>query len=879
MSRTGIELWISNKRADLSDASFILMTWTQEDLGNPSVVKNSFSKQITLPGTPANNDIFGGIFRNDRVTQYAQAEQTGRFFDPTRKTDFRIYNALGEVVESGYLRLNTVTRKGDHVVEYKVTLYGGLGSFLYGLSYDDAGEKRTLAGLNFIGSNDSDGEFDFTLNATSVRAAWTRIAEAADALSTMWDYINFAPCYNGLPGGTFDANKGVLDVVEAGLSDGAGTVDGQAIVALTKEYTEWDTRDLRSYLQRPVVRLRALIEAIADPDNNGGWTVNLDPDFFDSDNPYWNKTWMTLPVINTDNLVESESGSGDLDFVEITEDGPQEAYVEDSEPERDYALTVALYPQISMPDVAAGTKYMHCESGGYVWMTVMEYTLQAFDENDSFIDSKKVRLCSRQFPDGADYPPIDFIGTFTKGAATIASWNGPAVSMTLNAMGAYRVVLSVSLGKYKFDPNQPSITGDLFSDPLDTGSAFSVGTVYLTGTGSYLWSDIAGGRSGRPCTKAAILSGGGTPADYLLAFCKMFGMVLVADSVAKTVDIMPRAVFYSGGSTVDLDGFVDTDSVTKEPFAFSARWYVWDAGYDSGEWAKTYKEKYGKSFGQMRVDTGYSFDANTTQVMGGSALKGAVMALENSKYNCLLGENGHELPSVLLDRGAKYTRRKSETENEDVDIEAPGAYPNLTWLNSAYPTYDMFPKAQLHDAEQKAFGGEGVLLFFTGMADVSGCGYVVTDDTPYMISQNGGTPCWLLDWGNRVPAARISYLPAFSRYLETDVQHQGFIFAKSLDYGTPTEVPIPDASFVYGGSVYDGWWRAYIADRYDDDSAVLRCKVNLRALRVGAGLLRNFYRFDGAVWALNKINNHSITTDDLTECEFVKVQDTDNYTE
>ena len=163
-------------------------------------------------------------------------------------------------------------------------------------------------------------------------------------------------------------------------------------------------------------------------------------------------------------------------------------------------------------------------------------------------------------------------------------------------------------------------------------------------------------------------------------------------------------------------------------------------------------------------------------------------------------------------------------------------------------------------------------------AQAGGNNMAYTDDTAFMIAANGGTPCWLLDWATRDSSALQQLLPMFSRYEEVAEQHQGYIYERSLDYGTPSEVPIPDATFQNGGTVYDGWWKKYIADRYDDDSAVIRCKVDLHGFRVNAKLLRGFYWFDGAVWALNKIINHSVTTDDLTECEFVKVQDATNYT-
>ena len=64
----------------------------------------------------------------------------------------------------------------------------------------------------------------------------------------------------------------------------------------------------------------------------------------------------------------------------------------------------------------------------------------------------------------------------------------------------------------------------------------------------------------------------------------------------------------------------------------------------------------------------------------------------------------------------------------------------------------------------------------------------------------------------------------------------------------------------------------------DDDSAVVTAWVDLRGMRVDETLLRQFYAFDGALWALNRIIDHSLTTFGPTKCEFVKVQAITNYT-
>lgn len=881
--RRKIELWVGNLRADLADDSFILMNYTVEDLTSPAIVKNSFSKQITLPGTTANNRIFGEIFRNDRQTQYHATNETGINFDPTRKTTWRIYNERSEVLDSGYLRLNGVTRKRNTVVEYKVTLYGGLGSFLYGLAYNESGEKRTLADLDFLGTANPATELNFTLNAAAVNAAWQRIAAATGNPSQLWDIINFAPCYNGKPSGTFDANKGLLDVVACGIAhDATGTVGGIALVELAKEYTEWQTKDLRSYLQRPVVRLRSIIEAICASRNNGGWSVDLDQEFFDAENPYWQKTWMTLPIIDTENIISDAGGSGTLTWSQVGGDASVvEATIPNAASDKFYTIDVRIRPAVQLAASQSGTLNLHCEDSGTNYMSYVQYLVNAYNASNTLVASTAVRVSSRQpAAEAGDVPQMDAVSTFTA-SGNAGSWNGSQLAATVSGRGISRIRVTATTVALKWgttSANEPDGNA-MWTNNQSYASLVSASKYYGDyGGGSYTYSDIDGGRSGKTVTKAILLSGGGTPADYLLAMCKTFGLMIVADGATKTVSIEKRSTFYQN-TVVDITDRIDMDDgFDKEPFAFDAKWYVWAAKYESGEWAKSYAEKYGRTFGQQRVDTGYSFDANTNSVMDSVIFHGAVMALENAKYYCSIAEGGHLIPAVLLDRGAKYNITASATSTEEVDINLPSESAAITWMNAANPSYDLFPKPQFHDKDDAAFDERDTLLFFDGMT-ASGSPYTLTDDTQAMLTLNGGTPCWLLQWTDVDGACAAPALPKFSRYLDYTEQHQGYVYERSLDFGTPAEVPIPGITFRDGATIWPAYFERYIADRYDDDSSVVRCKVNLAGMQVGPDLFRQFYWFDGAVWALNRIINHSMTTWDLTECEFVKVQDIDNYTE
>ena len=130
-----ISLYIAGKKVDLDEQSFILYNYASRDLSNPTIVKNSFSKQITLQGTPVNNEIFGNFFRSDRLTKIDK-KFTGVNFNPLQKMPFAIYDEKSNLIESGYVKLNSVTREKNRIF-YAITLYGELGLFLYNLSYGE----------------------------------------------------------------------------------------------------------------------------------------------------------------------------------------------------------------------------------------------------------------------------------------------------------------------------------------------------------------------------------------------------------------------------------------------------------------------------------------------------------------------------------------------------------------------------------------------------------------------------------------------------------------------------------------------------------------------------------------------------------------------
>lgn len=698
--KRNVQLYIAGRPVDLGDDSWILYNWTREDLSNPTAVVNSSSHQVQLPGTCRNNSLFGAVFRLDRRTLFG-IRYDGPDFDPTRKTPFALYADDGTVLEAGYCRLDAVdTHSRRHA--YTVTLYGGLGSFFYTLASNEDGTPRTLADLTYKDADGADvAAFTIFPGPDTVQDAWRVLGGGEAELKPWWNVLNFAPCYNGLPD-DFDASHALMDSeawenMPAGMDE-----DGErgyeytykaglncALVSFTNPHTEWELADLRWYLQRPVISVKAFIAACCDSRNNGGYTVTLDPSFFRADNPAYADAWWTMSMIATADRTTDEG--------------------------------------------------------------------------------------------------------------------------LVNVLKASK-----------------------------------------------------------------------TPMQYLVDYCKAFGLMFLWDNGTRSVRIVTRATFYGENpAPIDLSTRIDrSQQMTQDPVLADKRWYQMGDG-GSGEFVEQYRSDYGKGYGTQRIDTGYQFDAGTTVLTEGSAFKDAAEVSESDLmfsaaervYNGRVWQRFFQLP-----RWEKVTFELWNDAGESKSFDMACDLDTTYYDNPDHPLADWLPKVQLHGAENKSQDGADVLLYFSGVVDTpvysSGSwnvrkSYFLTADTPAMTDLAGG-PCWDL---TRTGIQLVS-LPSFRR-----VVLAGNYIAESFEWGAPEVRPVPDISYPSGGvsTIFARWWKAYLADRYAADTRVLTCRVDLRGLPVGQALLRRFYWLDGALWTMNAIRNHSLTSYDLTEIELVKVQDRNAY--
>lgn len=932
MRRT-IRLYIGDVEADLSTDSLVQMNYKADDLSNPAVVKNSYSQQVTLPSTRNNDAIFGMMFRADRRTTSGNGG-TGTDFSPLVRTPFSIYNEAGELLESGYMKLDTVTDKNG-TVSYGITLYGGLGSFFYTLSYDDEGNELTLADLPLL-SDDPEDKIEFTINKETVAEAWA-VLRAGTA--GPWQVVNFAPAYNGLPEGDFSADVGVGNPAKVGgvvsYPEGGNVyrpINNNALYDLGEEFTEWQTKDLRSYLQRPVFSVKGMIAAIGRYAASKGFTLNLDSTFFNSANEAYEKAWVTLPLLTTYER-NGEDGKITLSGNAFTDDvnvgrygipviGKLSPYP--TTPDARVTVTCTIHPAIAMTTATLKQNKFWINRGLPAYVTGVEGTaifvqLLLYDTYARVTSGSPLQVFMTQSMTGtftaqdlADmsgvpyekrfgvapdihYEELPYYGKANFGLTEMYWWRMVS-GVSLEAIGtrvsravvnAYAVVLNKIMAegftvypRYEFQAYALSLDGSVvLRQNINAWGAFVTDAVAT-------YDGTSGYRSDSKITQSIMLSDTMTPAEFLLSYSKTFGLSYTYDKGSKTVSLLTRNSLYTD-DVVDIEDRIDrSKDIKTTPLVSESKWLSFASGEAEGDFVEFYRKKYGREYGDQKVNTGYDFNADTNDVLESVEFTGGAEVLEKSIYynNITSGPNGPSglngrtrICSTFLNGAASYKLYLNGLDKDDsVDLEGitPDATATITPFNVPLPAYDIIPKLQCHTDDGSATDGKGILLFLRGsIADDEAAAtayarFIISDDSSEMENLNGG-PCWELSNG-----IAASNMPIFGRHWLN-----GNEIVQTMDFGIPAEIDIPNLSVNSEASIYTRYWQKYIEDMYNVDTRICSAYVDFRGIQVGEELLRKFFFFDGAIWRMNGISNYSLTTVGTTQCEFVKVMDRTAYTE
>lgn len=917
---SAIELYIGTGLVEFSTDPQILYNYTQNEVNNPTVVKNSFSKTIVIEGTPSNNKLLGQYWNLERIEG---AGGTGTVFNSSKKVEFNLF-VNSQLYESGYVKLDSV-KKNKGKIEYSITLYGGLGEFFYNLNTNDEnGEKLKLSDLDF------GTDLDFTINMATVKDAWDNI----DNTSSKWNIINFMPAYNGLPD-DFDADKCLINIKDTELPKSSYR-DGKyytpkrnfVLAELTQDMTDNEMRDYRSYLMRPAIKMNKIIQACCDPINNGGYEVVLDNEFFNNNNTYWADTWLTLPMISQLDLDNSQQELPTASLTGDTTTGENYGaecwqtfnlsmgeFAEETE-------SVTLEGNIAVNGIYSYSSYMmfcgknsdrswdswdcfgslFCQLVAYNGDTVVGAS-QTYNLTTPIRHNGNLYYGSNSRYDGEGvYHPVayntniyDRVGIFKYGGFTDENGNKMTFRFTIDKLASKPTTLKM---RYFWGSNKQKRkkwgSNWFIDEPYDNSAVLPIFTDGVAAE-SIPPSDIkftitkqdikavmgdSLGRTGTEIRKEHLLNTENSPCEYLLSYCKQFGLYFRKDLEERKIYIETRNKFYHRDKVYDLSKVIDRGKeITIKPLTFDTKWLQFNSQNEETQFDTAYRLSYGVDYGSKLVNTGYDFASEKNDILKDICIKGGIEGHEKSKFYVAY-EKDNTLRNWMV--GMTYSLYNG-TDTEEVTPQFTVGRTYGLNEGEGMKYYDFLPKLQFHDKDYNGTDGNNVLVFFSGFKSVNtgrniNINYILSDDTPSMVDLNEGTPCWLFSPTEFVNDERVCYkldrLPVFERYRTINGSNS---IISSLDYGAPRQLFVQKYEYDIARTIYDTYWKNYIEDLYSVNTKILTCYV-LMDDKPNPEWLQRFYWFDNSIWRLNKITDWNVAGTTPTKMEFIKVQDIASYT-
>ena len=908
-------LYIKGQECDLNDTFAVQLSYTAEDTESPSAVITEYSKTVTLPRTGKNDLIFNFIGDLDRV----QDNET-YYFNPLERIPM-LLTYKGSTVLEGYAKLENISNDS-----YSVTLYSGVADFFYSFSTDTDGDTFTIDRLRF------ETDLDFDITKETVNTAWQRLKNPNKTGTNKWDTINFAPMYNGLPE-DIDAGKALINISGSSVFTASTmTSDGNtyetyqdnmlALSSFSDEHTEWEIGDLRSYCQRPVLNVKKFFEAVQTTAYEKGFILNLDEGFFNNLNPYYSKTWLTMPML-TQLETDGQTWTGRC----------SSTYTEDVKPKTEASANVIFTGQlngteVSLPDVngksnlnikfslSADVNYsgsklytgflMHNYNSNQTGNTsndsynqnnnsgiVIQFIVKDVDKDAIIAASPTYTLSSLIDGQLKKYPSYVGYGSNQEGIAGIFKNNSGRWDFTgiggntefdavvedvprVNNMSVSMVVYSYATKLYR--------DNEYWLDTLRKGEEIKTLRGHVN-DGDLIFTSFGKTGSNAHITERMMFSNMGSVADYMIGFSKMFGLKWLQEG--KTINLMTRNRYYT--KTInDYSDDSDRSNIKTEPLTHNKRYYDLKNDADETYFTEKYKRDWGAEYGRQRVDTGYKFDSDVEEFFKDLAYKGGVYGkMKSNYYRHIKGKNWDGttnrewIPSPILDK-ITYSLVKNGNDPDDTkDIEV--GMDVIKYINySPTARYDCNDRMCFADSSDGAVDGDSVLLFYNGykeQKDANGfpIDYMLTDDLEAMFALNGDNATWLITstefdtTGKRI-AYKYDALPDFGRYY-TDGTNS---IVLSLDMGEPKELYCDLASNP-NTTIYSRFWKRYLTDQMNVDARKINIPLLYRA-GMDAQTLRDFIKIDNQVYMLNSAD-YNVGTTGLTDSELIKINDVYNYTQ
>ena len=565
----------------------------------------------------------------------------------------------------------------------------------------------------------------------------------------------------------FDAKHAVINysgITSMGLprtlTDNGKTykdINGYGGLEFSRSMDEAEVHDMRSYLQRPALSVEALFKACANPANNGGYTVNLDPAFFSEDNPLYYDAYITLPKlgVETESTESSFELSGSDGYIGgtsnnfVREIGAGVRTIANVANNANIKVTVPLSMAIDSTASELFTdvdlyKYEERNEGGmvstyhvydktYYSAIVAQVIVTDRESGNVLAVSNEVAFSNKGAfkRDWGVYSKFDNVdrgvenikGNFKQKdglcqfvseqtntfpiSVSFIKGNVEGIVVTLRVQRAYKsnytdISTNASLlwkkSSFYEEKMLENYTIDLIKTVNNVIGCYREGSTVEVST-----ANLPSISSGSKVTKDILLGSTESPADYLLSYIKLFNLRFIKDVGTKSVTITPN---YFNGNIIDIEERIDRgQEVNITPNVFSKKFMRFGLTQPETYFAKKYKAMNKLDYGQKRVDTGFAFNNDTEEIYKDNLYTSAVPCLATSKFfNTFRNASGVEVfapiagnPKLILAEGNASTGYNTLTK----DIVSPQYIDaKMSVPFSAYKGYDLMPRMCYFDEKE-----------------------------------------------------------------------------------------------------------------------------------------------------------------------------------
>lgn len=896
-----IELFIGDRKIDLTNDVNISFTYSSIDLDNPTADKNSFSKTVELKGTKNNNEIFGDAFELSR--NIVEGGSIGAYFNPKKRVDFTLYNN-GDIIESGYIKLDEVNIDNDEIT-YSVTLYGGLGDFFYNLIYNSDGDERSLADLHFGFSDVDDEDASLCLwDKDYIKASWEEL-ESEDT-NSIYDFLTAAPTYSGfyddfdnekmlikyedLPPTSQEENaRGILENGVSGIS--GKTHNGWLLLEGQREMDEWEVQDLRSIYQRPCVKMSKVLDAISNPINNGGYEVVWDKDILDS--TYYKDSWMVLNRIDFENDEASNSitklelvdnlWQGQSIDIDVNEMGA-ETDTFDTSNWINPMINVSIIDMISLGNGVKRSKLYSENNNVYFYKLIglWHYRVDIYVDgvyhscsSDYFASTSKYTYKYKGYQyhfslgnNGYTHQKVNIIPTSTE-ATNLHQFEKPIVIETTLPRAenvSFKVFKEYKVINVHTNEDWQNVIFDKSNGGNQLGftcnsSLYDNDENELTVNGLYDGTVNPNVQKTR-LTKKALFGSDNTPFDYLVGFTKMLGAKYMLELGEKKVSIKLRRNYFKD-EIEHIDDDIDWgENIKLLPTSCEYKWYKYGLETPQTYASMIYNKKEKEDYGSVTIDSGYYFNNDKNELFEDICYTSAIPYKHSSIYFNEVGQ----IPPIFLTPYLEltyYAKNGTEFTEETKTIQGYSKYRKLQRIQDTTPKLCCFDKdnGNVDDITN-------CLVFLDGFDDRT----IQLSDNNADLMEINENPCHVYCKSDITIATDVMRYPIFSKYITDD----DGMYSDSLDFGKPSRTFIGNIDKYQDDiTIYRRYWDEYITDIYDKNSRLVTLNVFMKHKPQVA--MRKFYYFDKSIWVISEINDYDAQNDGTTEVKFLKVLDKDNY--